>query len=93
MPGTAQTAKTLVNSEPGPITTWSAAAMASRTASGTGGLGGSTHTRRSRPGAWATFTWPTSCVSVPPPIGPSCSAHRTTATDVAGRTRARAPRS
>ena len=45
MAGTAQTASTLVNSEPGPSTTWSALAIAWSAWRGAAGWSGSSQTR------------------------------------------------
>ena len=83
--GTATAASTLVNSEPGPTTTWSARASAARA---TGEAGGSVGTRETR---WMCEVRMT---SVCPSISPAAaSALRTTGSVAAGTTRPTAPRS
>ena len=57
MAGTATTARTLVNSDPGPMTTWSAAAIASSAAAGGTGSGGISE-MPAMPLLLATATWP-----------------------------------
>ena len=83
--GTATAASTLVNSEPGPITTWSAWASARRATGDAGGSVGTNETRR---------MWRVRMTSVCPWISPpAASALRTTGSVAAGTTRPTAPRS
>ena len=86
MPGTTHTASTLVNSDPGPMTTWSASDTAASTSSGAGASGGTIDTEVMGPADSDTLTWPTTSV-------PATSALSTTGSEVAGRTRPWAPSS
>ena len=71
------------------MTTWSAAAMASSTASGTGGLGGLEPDPAQAARGMRHFDLAHELRLAPAAGGPSCWAHSTTATAVAGSTRPR----
>ena len=85
-PGTTAAARTLVNSDPGPITTWSARAMAS-TAAGGGAGRRARRDRRRRPGGLHLH------LALDPAPTRSRSPVRVTGTAAAGSTRPTAPTS